>query len=200
MEEQIIKAFSGVASYYDQYMMETGHTQAQGKIVDALQHYLNGKKVLDVATGTGFMISKVNDSIGVDASKEMIQEAKRKNPDKPFIIADVEYLPFRDKTFDVVMSCLAYLWFPDRERALQEMKRVSSGKVLIIEEEGTPARLRMNIPGHLRVFFDEIEKLEKLINIKELDSRCLRLAEVDIDGSHKFVVWQINEPSPRIKP
>ena len=188
---KVMKAFGGVVEFYDEYMRETGHVQAQRKIVERLKDYLEGGGVLDVATGTGVMIERIDRSVGIDVSREMVKEAKRKHNGKDFLVGDVGCLPFKDKAFDVAMSCLAYLWFPDRKQALEEMKRVSRKRVLVIEEEGVPARRRINIPEHLKAFFEEIERLEAPISIEELDSKYARVAEADIDGSHKFVAWNV---------
>jgi len=188
MKSRIARAYDAVAEFYDEYMGETGHIQAQRKIARQIRRMIDGT-VLDVATGTG-IIARYLGAIGLDASSGMIRRARVRSGDGQFIVADAEYLPFRDGSFDAVTSCLAFLWFPDQKGALKEMLRVGK-KVFIIEEEGTPARRRINIPEHLRPFFKEIEELETPVSIKELDGVGRRVGEADIDGSHKFVAWVI---------
>ncbi|MDI6884796.1 MAG: class I SAM-dependent methyltransferase [archaeon] len=167
-KEKILSAFDEVVEFYDEYMEQTDHVQAQKEIADKLkEQIIGGDFVLDVATGTGVMIQPFERAIGVDASSKMIESAKRKYPDKDFCIADVEHLPFKDNTFDYAMSCLAFLWFIDRERSLAEMLRVSRRGIFIIEEEGVPARQRIEIPDHLKPFFELIEKLEEPIDIEK---------------------------------
>jgi ubiquinone/menaquinone biosynthesis C-methylase UbiE len=51
------------------------------------------------------------------------------------LAADAENLPFRDKSFDTVVSSLSTCTFPDPVAALEETARVCSlaGKVLLLE-------------------------------------------------------------------
>lgn len=186
MKRKVAEAFGGIVEYYDEYMGETGHVQAQRKISKKIS--VEGK-ILDVATGTGVMIEGSVDGVGIDTSREMLLEAKRKNDGSEFIVADVEYIPFKDKAFTVAVSCLSFLWIPDQKSALEEMVRVSH-KTYIVEEEGVPARKRVNIPKHLEAFFEEIERFEGKIDLN-LDSIGKRMCEADIDGSHKFICWSV---------
>jgi ubiquinone/menaquinone biosynthesis C-methylase UbiE len=192
-EEQILRAFDKVVEYYDEYMEQTAHVQAQKEIAYKLKEKIGDASVLDVATGTGVMTEPFAKAVGVDASPKMIKRAKRKYPDKDFCIADSDNLPFKDDSFDYSMSCLAFLWFTDRERSLAEMLRVSRKGAFIIEEEGIPTRKRTEIPEKLKPFFDLIEELEEPISIEKMDERYERVCEADIDGSHRFVAWLVRK-------
>lgn len=191
LKDKIIRAYDMVAEFYDEYMEQTGHIQAQRKVMDILRQDVRGR-ILDVATGTGIM-ANYSGAVGLDISERMIQEAKRKNPTGEFLVADVEHLPFIDGAFTTVISCLAFLWFPDKIKALSEMRRVCNGQLIIIEEQGTPARMRINIPEHLKPFFKEIEELESPVTIGQLQLilglKAKAKARVDIDGSHEFVAY-----------
>ncbi len=190
VKTRITKAFGAVVSFYDGYMGETGHVNAQRIIFNRLN--IDGL-VLDVATGTGIMVEGFDKAVGIDISMEMVKEAKKKYPDKEFVVGDIEYLPFKNDTFDFVISCLAFSWFQDKRSALEEMLRVSSEKVFVVEEEGTPVRKRIEAPDDLELFFEEIERLEMPISAEELDKSYRRVAEADIDGSHKFVAWEVKK-------
>ena len=196
MKDEVARAFSMVAEHYDRYMEETGHAQAQRRIARFLsQAEGNSGSVLDVATGTGIMLEPFREGVGVDISSSMVREAKRKTPGKEFIVADAHQLPFRDKVFEASITCLAFLWFDDPEKALKEMRRVAK-RTYIVEEEGVPARKRIAVPEHLKPFFEAIGKLEREVNIEGLDAYRSslihgRIFEADIDGSHKFVVYEV---------
>jgi SAM-dependent methyltransferase len=193
LQAEVLKAFSGVASYYDQYMEETGHVQAQRRIARSIAEVATGL-VLDVATGTGIMLEPFRYGIGVDISKEMIEEAKAKYPGRKFLVADAHRLPLEDMTFDVALSCLAFPWLENPDQVLGEMLRVAR-KAYIIEEEGVPARKRLEVPKRLRGFFETIGKLEKEVDIGKLAAgrgfSQRRVLEADIDGAHKFVCWEV---------
>lgn len=193
VKDRITKAYDMVAEFYDEYMEQTGHIQAQKKMADIIRQEVKGR-VLDVATGTGAMANYLG-ATGVDISEAMIREAKGKNPAGQFYVANVEHLPFCDGAFTTVISCLGILWFPDKVTALSEMKRVCTDKLIIVEEEGTPARMRIDIPEHLKPFFQEIEELESPAAIDQLEQilglEVEEKARVDIDGSHQFVAYQV---------
>lgn len=187
--EEIARAFGGVVEHYDRYMEGTGHAEAQRKIAEFMARNNTGR-VLDVATGTGIMLEPFRGGVGVDVSPSMIKEARRKNGGKEFVVADAHHLPFKDKAFDTAISCLVLPWLDDSEGVLREMQRVAE-RVYLIEEEGKPARKRIEVPPHLRGFFEKIERLERPVPIKDLDRRYRRVAEAGIDGSHKFVCWMV---------
>jgi len=189
--EKITKAFDGVAEHYDQYMEDTGHAEAQKRIARFIARNNTGK-VLDIASGTGVMLEPFEDGVGIDISPSLTREAKRKDGSKDFIVGDAHYLPFKDKAFEVAVSCLAFPWMDDFEVVMEEMYRVAE-RVYIIEEEGTPSRKRIEIPPHLKEFFKEIERLEEAVPIRFLDQHYQRVAQVDIDGSHKFVCWRCEQ-------
>ena len=186
--KDVMKAFDGVVEYYDRYMEETGHAEAQRKIAHFLAE--ENERILDVATGTGIMLEPFRDGVGVDISPSMIKEARRKNGSKEFVVADAHHLPFKNKSFGAAISCLVLPWLDDFEKVLKEMQRVAE-RVYIIEEEGKPARKRIEVPPLLRDFFEEIEKLEKPVSIEALDREYPRVVEAEIDDLHKFVCWRL---------
>ncbi len=99
-------------------------------------------RVLDIATGAGFMaleFAKVADEvIGCDLTRNMLMKASEKQrnsgPDNTgFLLSDVESLPFPDASFDIVSCRFAFHHFPDPEKALHEMKRVSKNRIVIVD-------------------------------------------------------------------
>jgi ubiquinone/menaquinone biosynthesis C-methylase UbiE len=90
-----------------------------------------GARVLDVACGTGIVARLVRERVGpsgkvvgVDASAAMIAEARRIAPDLDWREGDAQALPLGEaETFDVVICQQGLQFFPDRPRALAEMRR-----------------------------------------------------------------------------
>lgn len=60
-----------------------------------------GSKVLDIGCGYGRSSVLFQDYTGVDISPDLLDEARTLYPDKKFVLADLNYLPFKDKEFDV---------------------------------------------------------------------------------------------------
>ncbi len=83
-------------------------------------------KVLDVGCGTAFYSKYFKDYTGIDNSKGMLEKSKAN-----VIYGNAENLPFKDKSFDVVICLTAIHNFKDYGKALNEMKRVSK-KLMII--------------------------------------------------------------------
>jgi len=90
-------------------------------------------RVLDVATGTGFVslsLSKFCEAVcGVDISFSMLRIAKAKARKAnltgiEYINGDAENLCLRDGIFDTVICNFSMFYFPDQNKAAKEMSRV----------------------------------------------------------------------------
>lgn len=91
-----------------------------------------GQAVLDVACGTGIvartaaeLVAPSGSVTGLDLNEAMLTVAGRIRPDLAWRQGDAGALPFEDRTFDVVLSQMALMFFPDRSGALREMARVA---------------------------------------------------------------------------
>jgi ubiquinone/menaquinone biosynthesis C-methylase UbiE len=113
------------------------HETARHLLEEYSLHFgsLAGKSVLDIGCGLGgktvAYAEAGADLIGVDIAKENVVEAVRfaraRGVDVPFIVGDAEALPFPGGTFDVVVANDAMEHFPDPEKALGELSRVTRG-------------------------------------------------------------------------
>ena len=97
---------------------------------------LDGRRTLDVGCGTGTFAAALADRgakvWGVDASTEMLAEARAKGSRAQFKEGNAEALPFKDGWFERVVMRLS-LQHVDRERALDEAARVlvPGGRIMI---------------------------------------------------------------------
>lgn len=87
-----------------------------------------GQRVLDVASGPGFVAEAVHargaDVVGLDFSPEMITIARARCPEIEFRLGDAGALPFDAGSFDAVVMNFGLLHLPEAERALAEAARV----------------------------------------------------------------------------
>jgi SAM-dependent methyltransferase len=87
-----------------------------------------GRRVLDVACGTGIVARTAAEQgatvTGVDLNEAMLTVARRTRPALDWRQGNAEDLPFDDDSFDVVVSQMALMFFPDPAAALAEMARV----------------------------------------------------------------------------
>jgi ubiquinone/menaquinone biosynthesis C-methylase UbiE len=98
-----------------------------------------GQSVLDVAAGNGnaslAAARRWCDVTATDYVPALLERAReRAAADRlniAFREADAETLPFRDKSFDVVVSTFGVMFTPDQERAARELVRVTKpgGKI-----------------------------------------------------------------------
>jgi SAM-dependent methyltransferase len=87
-----------------------------------------GRRVLDVACGTGIVARIAADqgatATGVDLNEAMLTVARRARPELDWRQGNAQELPFADGEFDVAVSQMALMFFPDPGAALAEMARV----------------------------------------------------------------------------
>ena len=79
-----------------------------------------GLRALDVGCGTGHHLktsSRVGSSFGIDGSAAMLEEARQATPTAELRQADVQVLPFRDQSFDLVLCIEVLRYLADPERA-----------------------------------------------------------------------------------
>lgn len=84
-------------------------------------------RVLDLGCGTGRNLPLFSGgvrAIGVDPCLEVLRRARQRAPGVPLVLARAEALPFRDRSFDTVVSGLAFCSVADVPRGLSEVRRV----------------------------------------------------------------------------
>lgn len=114
------------AEIYDDYFAKITR-QATDAILDGLGD-LKGKRLLDVACGTGHLAgaakSRGAEAEGIDFSAAMVAEAADNYPDCTFSEGDAEHLPFEDGSFDAVACSFGLLHMEDADSAIREAYRV----------------------------------------------------------------------------
>jgi len=92
-------------------------------------------RILDVGCGIGQFEQKLSelDITGLDNSKEMLEEARRRS-DKTFVLGNAENLSFDDSSFDAVFYVATLEFVDDYQKAIQEAWRVTKpyGKILVM--------------------------------------------------------------------
>jgi ubiquinone/menaquinone biosynthesis C-methylase UbiE len=105
-----------------------------------------GHAVLDVGCGTGVvartaaaLVEPGGRVVGVDLNEAMLTVARRVRPDLEWRRGEASQLPLDDQSFDVVLSQMALMFFPEPASAIAEMARVArpDGTIAVL----VPARL-----------------------------------------------------------
>jgi len=102
-----------------------------------------GERVLDVATGPGFVgvefAKRGVEVVGTDITGEMLSHAKelrkRNGVLVEFVLAEASHQPFRDETFDVAVSRLAFHHMKDPAGAVGSMRLLvkPGGRVVVAD-------------------------------------------------------------------
>lgn len=122
-----------IDNYYDE--IARGYNQLHGEEQTAkVKAVLNEVEIpkdaslLDVGCGTGIVTELFEcKKVGIDPAVKLLKQASF-----PTIICVAEDLPFRDESFDVVVSFTAAHNFNDFKQGLLEMKRVARREGIII--------------------------------------------------------------------
>lgn len=86
--------------------------------------------LLDIGCGTGLFLERYlregtnRTATGIDISPGMIQKARIRYPDLPYVVGNAEILPFASDTFDSISSLLAFSYLQKPKNSLIDCKRV----------------------------------------------------------------------------
>jgi ubiquinone/menaquinone biosynthesis C-methylase UbiE len=116
--------------FYDQPLVQRlTYRPVQDAVVDALRS-LGACRILDIGCGTGLLAARLEHElddtrvVGCDFSHGMLRQAAGHAPHLAWVQGDAVRLPFRDASFDAVVSTEAFHWFPDQGAAVAEFFRV----------------------------------------------------------------------------
>lgn len=84
-------------------------------------------RTLEIGCGTGRNLPRYGreaSPIGLEPEWDALQRARARAPQVPLVQASAEALPFKDGTFDTVVSSLVFCSVENPERGLDEIRRV----------------------------------------------------------------------------
>jgi ubiquinone/menaquinone biosynthesis C-methylase UbiE len=136
---------ASVVSYLDEASNQFRAVKAAARSLLALK---SNEKVLDVGCGTGddahelaAIVAPDGLAIGVDKSKSMIDEARRRVQGFPlplqFELGEVEHLPWKSNHFDACRADRLLQHLLDPDEALNEMVRVlrPGGRIVVVDRD-----------------------------------------------------------------
>ncbi len=131
------------------------------KIKTILRHIqITDETVLDVGCGTALYAYLFRNYKGIDPSRGMLDQA---NAD--VTRGEAEDLPFKDKSFDIVISVSAIHNFKDYKKAVEEMHRVAKKRIVITLLK--KSKEFEEIKEYLKDF-EQIDHTVDLIFVKEI--------------------------------
>ena len=135
-KRRIVEWYDELAPSYDELY---GREQTEKyEVALSIGKVLREDLVLDVGCGTGLFLEFLGARsppafyVGVDVSLGMLSFRKRSGiVSHDYVLADAEFLPFRNSCFDKVFSITVLQDLPSAERARGEIERVSRGEIVI---------------------------------------------------------------------
>lgn len=110
--------YDKIAKGYDELYKE--EQLAKLSIIKSNINVSKNKKLLDVGCGTGISSQFGCFTVGIDPSIELLSQNKNRNK----LLGFAEQLPFKDSSFDYVISITALHNFKNIKKAIGEISRV----------------------------------------------------------------------------
>jgi ubiquinone/menaquinone biosynthesis C-methylase UbiE len=163
--ERLVPAYSYETLVYGEHVIR----------YEAARALVKGKKILDIASGTGYGSAILGESassvLGVDLDAEAVEYATKNYGSKnvKFVSGDGEKIPAEDGSFDAVVSYETIEHIKDYKTFMDEVKRVlKPGGLFILSTpndleypEGNHFHLHEFKPKELQVFVDKYFKHSK---------------------------------------
>ncbi len=129
--------------------------------------------ILDAGCGDGYLIKSISKKglrfSGVDLSVNALKLARKNLGNQPFLVQSfLEYLPFKDNAFDIIVTTHTLEHVKEFEKVVNELKRVASKKLIILvpSQEYVP----YSPDYHLHYFPSEEDLLKRVaLNNVEID-------------------------------
>jgi len=94
-----------------------------------LQKYKIGQKVIDYGCGTGrstrFLKELGLNPIGVDISKEMLEQALKVDPTSHYLLIDSGHIPVLSESYDCIFCCFVLFAIPNKQELLSIFKEAN---------------------------------------------------------------------------
>ncbi len=175
-KRELKKRYDSTAEIYDERYFEI-----QLKKFRAIKSEIeNVSRLLELGCGTGFFLeefSRFSDEVyGVDFSIRMLEKARERSSGSFLICADADNLPFKNQTFETVVSLTLLQNMPDPTLTFAEISRVlkKDGKVItsILAKKISPDEMenQMNSANLKPLRIEKIPESEDLISVgKKVD-------------------------------
>ena len=166
-KKRIQQAFNTKASSYDEYSVaqrEVGRRMIER--LDLLK--FKPLNILDLGSGTGYLaellLAKFPESnvTCLDLAENMLLKCREKAPNLNLIISDIENMPFRPASFDLIISSFTLHWCEEIEKIFHDVRKSLKGDGIFMFTTVGPNTLRelqeaytyIDIEQHVNSFTD----------------------------------------------
>jgi len=172
--------------------------ETQEREIAAFLAPLEGRRILDVGTGTGraaIALAKRGAIVtGVDASAQMLEVAERRARDAgaqvTFVRGDAHGLNFPDRSFDAVVCLRVLMHTPDWRASLRELCRVSNDRIVFDYPSLTSAAALQAVTRRMVHVLKPSVEAYRVFSAAAV-TRVLRAEGFQIGGEHRQFVLPI---------
>ncbi len=123
-----------------------GETDLNDACLKEILRLVKGKNVLEVGCGRGFLADKLSAENKVTACDIMVSDAlKKKYPKVTFKSANIENLPFKDNSYDVVVSTHTLEHVKHVDISVKELRRVAKEQLIIVVPKQRPYKYTFSL-------------------------------------------------------
>lgn len=155
--------FEKIATFF----MKKNQKEIRAELIKELEIRENDR-ILETSIGTGINLKYIPRPVnyfGIDISwgmlKKCLKNMKHWGLNAELFLCEAEFLPFRDKVFDIVWHMGGINFFNDRAQAIGEMIRVakSGTKIVIIDETEKHSKSAYEKIPFVRRFYKNRDKM-----------------------------------------
>jgi len=166
----IRRRYDSTAKIYDER-----YTRIQREKYEVVKKYLpkHIARILDLGCGTGMFLGELARwgklVVGIDSSAKMLGIARKRAGGVSLVCADADHLPFKDRSFDVVVSVTLLQNVPEPVTTMKEITRVLKPKgvaiVTSLKRKHSPEKLAdwASSAGLKPIIAEEISDSEDVI-------------------------------------
>lgn len=141
--------FAGVYCLVNDSSPLQGETDLNARCAEKILENLRGRTVLEAGCGRGYLAGRMARTQQVTATDIVLDEsAVARYPDVDFITANVEDLPFPDRSFDTVVCTHTLEHVQNLQQAIGELRRVARQRVIIVVPRQRPYKYGFNLHIH----------------------------------------------------
>jgi ubiquinone/menaquinone biosynthesis C-methylase UbiE len=159
---------------------------------------VKNKKILFVGCGDGLeCVSAVKKGAkvkGIDISEKAVELARKNCPNAEFNVIDFERTPFKDNSFNIIISILSIMYKKNLTSCLKELKRIlkKEGYIILV----VPHPIRKMVKYNDMNYFVKGKKYENWRGVKRFNYYRLFEDYFNSFFDSKFKVKKLIEPKP----
>lgn len=123
-----------------------GETDLNDRCLHEITKSIKNKRVLEVGCGRGLLANALSENNTVTACDIVVSQGlKKKYKSINFVSANIENLPFKDNSFDVVVTTHTLEHVRNLDKAVSEIKRVAKHQVIVVVPRQRPYRYTFSL-------------------------------------------------------